>query len=191
MLERWQTSRMLTAIAVVIVLLAAACGGGGSGDTQEAVDDEAETTGTTVDPGPPQPGGKVVYGLLAETNNWDPTAGNWAPWSLIVANAMFDTLSRYNEDGTVEPYLAEGFYPATGNQQWRIKTREGVTFHNGEDFDAEALAQNINFHRESPLTGSVFERVTEVEVIDDRNVRIALSEPLAQFPRSSRPRWAS
>ena len=79
-------------------------------------------------------------------------------------------------------FLAEGFFPNPTYDQWRIKTREGVTFHNGEPFNAQAILDNIEFHRASPLTGSIFERVVEVEVIDEINLRIALDQPVVQFP---------
>jgi ABC-type transport system substrate-binding protein len=171
---------LLSSLLAVLLLATAACGDDEGGDGDDA--SGASTTTTPDDEGDPQPGGKVVYGLIAETNNWDPTAGQWGSWSLIVANSIFDTLSRYNADGAIEPYLAEGFYPNPDFSQWRIKLREGVTFSNGEALTADVLADNLQFHRDSPLTGGVFQHVTELDVVDERNLRVVMDRPFVQFP---------
>ena len=71
----WLVAGMLAAM----VLLGACGDDGGSGG--------AEATTTTASP-EVQRGGKVVYGLIAETNGWDPASSQWGQWSLIVANTL-------------------------------------------------------------------------------------------------------
>jgi peptide/nickel transport system substrate-binding protein len=166
---------------LALTLLAAACGGGGDDDSDDAQD--PDQTGTSApDAGPPQAGGTLVYGLAAETNSWDPAAGTWSNSGWTVGRAIYDSLVMYDEDLQWRPYLAEAIEPNDDYSEWTITTREGVNFHNGQPLDAEAVKLNIDRHIASPLTGSVFDPVEEVEVIDDRTVVITLDRSWVRFP---------
>jgi ABC-type transport system substrate-binding protein len=162
--------------AMALALLLGACGSGSGGDASD---------GGSGDPGEAaeaRTGGKVAYGIIAETNGWDPSTSQWGPWSLIIANSIFDTLSRFDHQGGVQPYLAKDFRPNDDYTVWTIELREGVRFSNGEALDADVVARNLGFFRESLLTGDVFRHVTDVEVVDDLHVKVTLDEPAAQWP---------
>lgn len=92
--------------AVTIALLVSACGSGGE---DEDATDASLPNQTGV--GDPVAGGTLTYGIPAETNGWDPTLSQWGPWSLVVARTIFDTLSVFDDQGNVHPYLAESFTP--------------------------------------------------------------------------------
>lgn len=168
------------ALLASLALLAAACSGAGDDTTTEAGGD-GEATTSTADAGEPQEGGTLVYGLSSETNNWDPTVANWSNNGWTVAYAVFDTLMAFDEDFELKPYLAESFEPNEDHTVWTITPRESVTFHNGEPLDAETIAMNIQRHFDSPLTGSVFEPVESMEVVDG-TVQITLEESWVNFP---------
>jgi ABC-type transport system substrate-binding protein len=176
----------LLAILTVLGVLAGACGGGNdesSGDTDE---DGSETTNSlpAAGEGEPQPGGSIVYGLAAETNGWDPTLSQWGPWGLTVAKTFFDTLTVFDEDGNIHPYLAESFTPNEGFTSWDIKLRPGVTFHNGEELTAEVLKANWDFYTESPLVGRIFEEIESTEIVDDLTMRANLTQKWVNFPEA-------
>ena len=58
---------------------------------------------------------------------------------------MFDTLITYKQ-GTAElaPALALEWTPNADFTEWTFKLREGVKFHDGTDFNAEAVCFNFN-----------------------------------------------
>jgi ABC-type transport system substrate-binding protein len=173
-------------LGVVLVLIAlagvAACGGkkndNGSASNTTAPDDLTNEQ----EAGEPQPGGTLTVGLSAETNNWNPYTGQWAGSGYFVAGAIFDPLSALDENGEVQPYLAESFTPNDDFTQWDIKLRPDITFHNGTAFDATALKANLDFGAASALTAVAFEPVESVEVVDDLTARVHLKTPWATMP---------
>jgi ABC-type transport system substrate-binding protein len=171
---------VLVALLVTLALVAAACGGGGD----DSADEGDENNTTTTDAGPPQMGGKIVYALSAETDGWDPSTSRWSPSGLVVANAIFDTLTRFNEDGEIEPYLAESLTPNDDYTEWTIKLRPDVTFHNDEPLNAAAVIKNIEFHVNSPLTGAIFDQIESAEPVegDDLSLIVHTKEPFWNLP---------
>lgn len=68
----------------------------------------------------------------------NPFGANGLP-SALVWFSLFDPLVRTNEQGQLEPALALS-WEAVEPTRWRFTLRDGVTFSNGEVFDAEAAA---------------------------------------------------
>ena len=62
-----------------------------------------------------------------------------------------------------------------------IELREGVVFHDGTPFDAEAVKYNIERSKTLPGSNraSELEQVESVEVVDDSTVRLNLAQPFA------------
>jgi peptide/nickel transport system substrate-binding protein len=66
---------------------------------------------------------------------------------------------------------------------WTIETRTGVTFHNGQPWDAAALKANLDADRASMIEGrSALQMITSTEVVDPTHVRVSLSQPWTTFP---------
>src|SRR5690606_28897583 len=125
---RWV--RRVAAVAALAVL-AAACGGGGDDDTGG---------GGAGDEGTPTPGGRVVYGLEAETiDGWCLPEAQLAIAGIMVARTVYDTLTRPNAEGEAEPWLAESVEPNDDFTEWTIALRDGVKFHDGTDLTAEVV----------------------------------------------------
>ncbi|MEM7735608.1 MAG: ABC transporter substrate-binding protein [Deinococcota bacterium] len=93
---------------------------------------------------------------------------------------VYDTLLRRDPE-TLEtiPWLATS-YTVVDDNTFELTLREDVTFHNGEPFDAEAVKFTFDYVL-NPDNGSMWEprfnRISEVEIIDDFTVRILTSEP--------------
>ena len=84
---------------MALALLATACGGG----------DDSGGGGSSAggDEGTPTPGGKVIYGLEAETaDGWCLPEAQLAISGIMVARTVYDTLTRPNAEGKYEPWLA-------------------------------------------------------------------------------------
>lgn len=170
-------------IVAVVAVLAAGCGSSkqsSSGTTEPGL---ANGTNITVaDPGQPQSGGTLKFGLNAETDGWSPIKNQWAGSAYIVAGAIFDHLAEYDSNGVAQPYLAEALTPNADFTQWTVKVRPGVTFHDGEACDAAAIKKNFEAQRASILTGPVFANVSAIDIVDGLTVKLTMSQPWSTFP---------
>ncbi|MDH7943675.1 ABC transporter substrate-binding protein [Pseudohongiella sp. SYSU M77423] len=137
------------------------------------------------DPGPPVYGGQLRVALEGETNNWLPGRGNHvAPAALTVAMALFDPLVRLDHEGQFRPYLAESVTPNESYDQWTVRLRPGVVFHDGTPLDADAIKWNFdNLHkRQGSVTFGSIRDIDRVEVIDELTVVYHLTQTVVPFP---------
>ncbi|MBK5926758.1 ABC transporter substrate-binding protein [Rhodobaculum claviforme] len=132
----------------------------------------------------------LVVGQIAEPQALDPHAVTAVNDFRILMN-LYDGLVRY-APGTleVEPALAEAWEISEDGTVYTFTLREGVTFHDGAAFDAEAVVWNFErmldedhpYHFTGPFPLSFFFSVIEgVEAVDTHTVRFTLSEPFAPF----------
>ena len=120
----------------------------------------------------------VPVAAHAETFSWasttdpqtlDPHAVNTAP-VLGFLNNVYEGLVRRDKQMQVEPALATAWeqLPEGG---WRFKLREGVTFHDGSDFNADdVLFSYERASSEASDTRSWFAPVSEVRVVDNYTI---------------------
>ncbi|HUR88666.1 MAG TPA: ABC transporter substrate-binding protein [Ramlibacter sp.] len=99
----------------------------------------------------------------------------------IVFSALCDKLVDIDEKLTIVPQLATSWQWSADNKQLTMKLRPGVTFHDGEKFDAAAVKFNIERHK--TIAGSnrrgELVPVTSVDVVDDMTVRLNVSAPFS------------
>ena len=92
---------------------------------------------------------------------------------------IFDGLVRFDPDGKIEPALAVSWARVDGTRM-RFKLREGVAFHNGEPFDAEAVKFTIERYLD-PKTGfpAMFfiDSLARAEIVDGHTVDIVTKYP--------------
>lgn len=125
----------------------------------------------------------LVIDLATEPGALDPaTTYDADGWSVI--HSIYDSLVQYGPQGELEPLLAESFTledPLT----YRVKLREGITFHNGEPLDARAIAFSIA-HIMDEGTGSQvagnFAVISEVVEVDELTADLKLSAPAPWLP---------
>ena len=170
------------ASVLALAMVAAACGGGGDDGGGGGGGDAAGEEGT------PTPGGKVVYGLEAETTDgWCLPEAQLAIAGIMVADAIYDTLTRPNAEGTYEPWLAESVEPNDDYTEWTITLRDGVTFHDGTDLTAEVVKNNLDAYRgqyptRNPLLFIFdFANIASVDVVDPLTVSVTMNEPWVAF----------
>ncbi|QGG93662.1 ABC transporter substrate-binding protein [Actinomarinicola tropica] len=190
--SRRQLWRVLAVLAA-LGLLAAACGdddGGGeeSSDTTMLQSGEAggDEEGGDEDAPAPQYGGKLVVGIEAETNTYDPVEGQFSNPGLTVALSLYDPLVGLDENGEFRPFLAESLEANEDLTEWTVGLRDGVQFHDGTPLDAETLKWNfdtLHYPTDSRNRADLDSfGVTGMEIVDDMTVRYTLSEPNAAFP---------
>ena len=99
----------------------------------------------------------------------------------IVFAALCDKLFDIDEKLNIVPQLATGYEWSADSKALTIKLRPGVTFHDGEKFDAAAVKYNIERHK--TMAGSnrrgELAPVTSVDVVDPMTVRLNLSAPFS------------
>ncbi|MBS4754563.1 ABC transporter substrate-binding protein [Nocardioides sp. zg-ZUI104] len=105
------------------------------------------------------------------------------PFDQMVSVAFVERLAPTDEDfqptkdGLVDDW--EQTTPTT----WRLRTRDGITFSNGEPWNAEALKFSLDTLRTTE--GSVtayFQTITDVKVEDERQVTVTTAAPSNAVP---------
>ncbi|MCY9661666.1 ABC transporter substrate-binding protein [Paenibacillus chondroitinus] len=107
----------------------------------------------------------------------DPQKQGKIPDMGILIN-MFDTLVTRDENNKLAPSLATE-WKALNDTTWEFKLREGVKFHDGEPFNADAVKFSIdrlnNPETKSPIVE--LKTVKEVVVVDAKTVKIITDGP--------------
>lgn len=86
----------------------------------------------------------VTIVLPEEPDIIDPCHASRSNIGRVVKQNVAETLTEIDpKDGSVRPRLATS-WEQVDEKTWRFKLREGVKFHNGAAFDAEAAAASIN-----------------------------------------------
>ena len=183
--------RLLVGVLVVSALVLGACGGDDDDDDDAGGGggDDTEDTTAPEEEGSPTPGGEIVYGLEAETNGgFCLPEAQLAISGIQVARTLYDTLTAPNEDGEIQPFLAESVEPNADYTEWTITLREGVTFHDGTPLDAQIVADNLSayagkYEARSPLLFIfVFQDVDTISVVDPMTVSVKVKRPWVAFP---------
>src|SRR5256712_11564288 len=139
--------------------------------------------GPTWVPAAPQRGGTLRVGLNADPPNLDPHQSTAAVDRQVFQN-LYDKLVDINQNLEIVPMLATSWQIADGGRTYTFKLRQGVVFHDGTSFNAEAV--KFNFER---MLGKSFRSprlnegnlVTGVTVVDPYPVPISLEKPHRPF----------
>ncbi len=132
----------------------------------EEEDDGEMVTFTFAHPGP-------VYTMDAPVTWYGST--HW------ITNSIYDCLIWRNGDGSGYQGQAAERWEAMDEDTWRFYLREGLTFHNGEVLDAEAVKWNLDRvrTREDFLVHPQWQFITDVEVVDELTVDVTTDGPHA------------
>ncbi|OLS36871.1 glutathione ABC transporter substrate-binding protein [Bacillus sp. MRMR6] len=160
-----------------LVLVLAACGGDKS--TNENEEKEKENAGEETT----QTGGELVFVTPSDAPTLDPHGKNDTA-TTNVTTQIFDRLTEYAEDGSVVPSLATEF-KNIDDTTWEFKLREGVKFHDGSDFTAEAVKLTIDRIIDPEFASPravVLNMIEEVIIVDDYTVQFKTKFPFAPLP---------
>jgi ABC-type transport system substrate-binding protein len=160
------------AIVTTSMLAAASCSSSST---------ESSGAGTSIEEGTPEQGGKLVFGLTAETNGWNPTLDQWTVDSHLVASSFYEPLVAVGPDYNLVPQLAEVIQPNDDYTQWTLHLRDGVMFHDGTPCDAEAVKANLEASRNG-IGALGLKIIDSIEAVDPRTVVISMNAPWSAFP---------
>jgi len=126
------------------------------------------------------PAQTLRIGLAEDPDALDPTLARTFVGRLVFAG-LCDKLLDIDEKLGIVPQLATSYQWSPDNKQLTLKLRQGVTFHDGEKFDAAAVKFNIERHK--TMAGSnrrgELAPVTSVDVVDPSTVRLNLAAPFS------------
>jgi peptide/nickel transport system substrate-binding protein len=125
---------------------------------------------------------KLTVAIDTDPVTMDP-ANHRASKTEAVLRNMFDGLVVRDPDMNIRPELAES-WTVIDDKTMEFKLRKGVTFHNGEIFDAEDVKFTIErLVKDGQISGKTSPRkglmgtVTSVTIVDPYTVRINMSQP--------------
>ncbi len=119
-------------------------------------------------------------GLAEDPDVLDPSLARSFVGRVVFAG-LCDKLLDIDEKLAIQPQLATSYEWSADNKALTMKLRQGVTFHDGEKFDAAAVKFNIERHKSLPGSNRRGELapVASVDVIDPSTVRLNLSAPFS------------
>ncbi|HSJ54028.1 MAG TPA: ABC transporter substrate-binding protein [Anaerolineae bacterium] len=188
-------SRLISAVLLFVMVAAVvACGPTPESPaeaTSAAPVSEATEASPPAEPAGPAEGGTIIVGLQAEPTTLDSQQISDYN-SHRAAYGIYDMLLRFKEESTeVEPGLAERWEISEDGTEYTLYLRQGVKFHDGTDFNAEAVKFNIDrqidpdhpYHDtgEFPYAEFTWGMVSSVEVVDDFTVKFVLEDRFAPF----------
>jgi peptide/nickel transport system substrate-binding protein len=89
------------------------------------------------------------------------------------ASPAVETLLRVNKAGQPVPWLATTFKEDAKTQTITLTLRTGIKFHDGTDFNAEAVKWNLDQHIIAKTAGT--EKIKSVDVVNNSTIKITLS----------------
>ncbi|GAA0403406.1 ABC transporter substrate-binding protein [Microbispora corallina] len=161
----------VVAVAVVAAVLVASARGGD--------DRPARQAGAG-----PIAGGSLTYAVAGTQVSLDPAVAATAVTGLIDRN-VFDSLVAQTGPATFGPWLATGWKVSNGGRTYTFTLRQGVTFHDGTPFTAQAVKATLD-HVVDPATKSAYAAsliapYKEARVVNDHVVEVTLARPFTPF----------
>jgi peptide/nickel transport system substrate-binding protein len=113
------SKRLLVALLASLLAICLACGGVSLGG----------------------PRGSLVIAVIGEPSTLDGRTVD-EPVAELLMGSVFETLLEYDRTGRLVPMLAERVEQLDPDT-WQLELRQGVSFHNGEPFDAQAAVDSL------------------------------------------------
>lgn len=126
----------------------------------------------------------ITVAMQLEPPHLDPTAGAAGAIDSVVYSNIFEGLTRFQSDGTIAPGLAESWDISDDGLEYTFKLRDGVTFHDGSEMNAEDVKFSLDRARAEDSVNAqkaLFAGISDVTVVDPLTVKITLAEPDGMF----------
>ncbi|AIQ47369.1 nickel ABC transporter substrate-binding protein [Paenibacillus sp. FSL R7-0273] len=119
---------------------------------------------------------ELVYATVKDINDMNP---HLYPGSMPAQGMVYESLVENTPEG-IKPLLAESWDISADGTVYTFHLRQGVTFHDGEPFNAEAVKQNIDAVQHNAVKHSWIKlsaKITDTKVLDEYTFELKLSEP--------------
>lgn len=182
---------LMTMLLLLVALVLAACGGGNNDGNNSSNDADNSNNNVAADE---SDGGVLVFGRGGDSTSLDPSRTTEGETFKVTKN-IFETIVDFEDGGTeIVPGLAHDWEVSDDGLTYTFELEEGVQFHDGTDFNADAVVKN--FERWSagdeatfPYYASMFggfgddesHVIESVEADGDTTVTFTLKRPQAPF----------
>ncbi len=129
--------------------------------------------------------GQITIAVPAEPESLLPRNG-CSYTSQFVTDNVYERLLRREADGTFSGWLAES-YERIDELTWRFKLRQGITFTNGEPFNADSVVNGIAYYRDPAFASQCISDYISLDTavkVDDYTVDVTTRYPDPNFAAS-------
>lgn len=181
----------LLIFVVILALLINACSTPGTGN-EASSNPETPNHSETAAPNGGNGGGNtgagnaktdLVMGMTADPNHFNPLYSTGGADGTVYS-LIFSGLTLINPMYSPEGDLAESWESTEDGKKWTFKLRKNAKWHDGEPFTADDVVFTFGIAKSPDYNGPrgyPYERVTNVEKVDDHTVIIYLAEADASF----------
>lgn len=124
------------ALAAVLVMVLSGCGAAGGSTNVAAQASGGNQAGQAE-------GGNLTFALATSPDTLDPHRSGLAV-TVRAIRTIYDNLVVQLPDGSIKPWLATEWSVSEDGKSYTFKLREGVKFHDGTPFNAEAVKYNLD-----------------------------------------------
>lgn len=180
--------RLIVLLSVLSLVLAACSTSDSSTNTSEGAtttaagdpDTDADTnTDTDTDTDDVAMATNFVYANPFPIFDLDPSS-SFSSEHVVLQN-VYETLTRFNPPGSAQQLsgvLAESWESNDDATVWTFNLREGVTFHDGAELNADAVIASLSRSLDLGLGASfIFFPIDTMEAVDDMTVQFNLAYP--------------
>ncbi|SEB84228.1 ABC transporter substrate-binding protein [Paenibacillus sp. GP183] len=129
----------------------------------------------------PKMGGTLNIAIPADPTTFDPSFST-AFFDRQPYQNIYDKLVDSDPSGKIVPMLAEKWSISDDKKTYTFNLRKGVKFHDGTDFNAEAVKFTFERNMDSASgRKSEMNVVSKVTVVDPNTVQVELKQPFAPF----------
>lgn len=130
--------------------------------------------------GEPRRGGTLTVGFDDNARTMDPTFSIQFSERQVLF-LIYNTLVTIGTDFSIQPELARSWTVENDGKRYVLQLQQGVKFHDGTDFNAEAVKYNIDRRLDervnSPQRNALRPVIENVEVLGPHSVAINLRNP--------------
>ena len=169
-MKKSKLARLLATVCCFAMLLTA-CGNPTSSESEST---PSSSTGTNTEE-------KVLtFAIGAETTNLSTLYMNNS--LCCTSKLVYENLVDF-DNGEIVPGLAESWEYNDDQTELTFHLRQGVTFHNGEPFNAEAVKTNLEHKQSNPsfYTLKGITDITEMEIVDDYTITLHHDHPFYAY----------
>ncbi len=126
----------------------------------------------------------LTVGLQLEPPHLDPTSAAAGAIDQVLYSNVFEGLTRFGPDGSVNPGLAESWDISEDGLTYTFYLRSGVAFHDGTTMDADDVVFTLDRARAEDSANAqkaLFAGIESVEAVNPTTVKVKLSSANGSF----------
>lgn len=127
----------------------------------------------------PKKGGAIIEAMGTEPTTLDCFKARRRP-EIMILHMIHEPLFTTTPELKVEPLLVDTFEVSDDAKVWTLVLKEGITFHDGEPLNAEAVKFSLEKHMKGSQAGKL-KIIDSIDVVDDKTVRLNLNKPYPEL----------